>query len=79
MRAHLSALARQGKPITLAVFPATDHGIVEFEIDAAGARKAMRYAYGYFRMLVDWHRSHALDQPYGKAQVLSPPQRARAD
>ncbi|MGH8252034.1 MAG: alpha/beta hydrolase family protein [Steroidobacteraceae bacterium] len=78
-RARLSALARQGKPITLAVFPRTDHGIVEFETDTKGARKATRYADGYFRMLTDWLRTQRLDGPYGGAKILFPPQRARSD
>lgn len=73
-RRRLQALARDGKPITLAVFPRTDHGMVEFETDANGNRTATRYTDGYFRMLIDWLSTRALgNAPYGSAEILARP------
>ncbi len=73
-RARLLALAREGKPVTLVIFPGTDHGILEFDVDAGGARQPTRYADGYFQMLVEWLKTLKLDDDsYGAAQLLAVP------
>ena len=73
-RRRLLALAAAGRPITLAEFPGTDHGIVEFETAADGTRFETREADGYFHLLVDWIPDGRLDHaPYGKAKLLHRP------
>lgn len=73
-RRRLLALAAEGRPITVAEFPDTDHGIVEFETAADGTRIETRVADGYFRLLVDWITNGRLDHaPYGKAKLLTQP------
>lgn len=64
--ARLADLRRAGKAIDTAVFPDTDHGIVEFVEQADGSRKYTGYAKGYFRLLADWSRG-CLSPPYGRA------------
>ncbi|WP_363799670.1 alpha/beta hydrolase [Lysobacter firmicutimachus] len=71
---RLVGLAGEGRPITTAVFPAADHGMLEFDVDAKGERQHTRVADGYFRMQLDWIKRGALDHaPYGSAQVLAQP------
>jgi uncharacterized protein len=71
---RLLGLAREGKPMTLAVFPGTDHGIIEFETGPDGERTPLRYADGYFRMVIDWLKDRRLDDgPYGEADILAQP------
>jgi alpha/beta superfamily hydrolase len=61
--------ARQ-RPIDLAVFPRTDHGILEFEETGSdGERVMLRHADGYFRMVADWIREARLEGTYGEAIV----------
>lgn len=64
--ARLAGLRREGKAIDIAVFPDTDHGIVEFVEQADGSRKYTGYAEDYFRLLVNWSRG-CLSPPYGRA------------
>jgi len=73
-RARLLALARAGQPVTLVVFPGTDHGIVEFETAADGRRGALRYANGYFRLLIDWLGTGRIGRdPYGNSEIVASP------
>ena len=66
----LTALIASGHPITLALYPDTEHGMTEFETDKKGYRLATRYPPGYFRMLADFARSGRLEgDHYGKAQI----------
>jgi pimeloyl-ACP methyl ester carboxylesterase len=75
-RSRLMRLAREGRPLTLAEFPHTDHGMVEFETGEDGGRLALRYADGYFRMVIDWLRTGDIgNPPYGKAEILAAPPR----
>lgn len=71
-RARLLALAAEGRAITVLQFPATDHGILEYETDEDGKRLETRYAEGYFRSTVDWARDGVLHPPYGTGVVLTP-------
>jgi len=69
-RRRLATLAQEGRAITSVVFPDTDHGILEFETDADGARTSTRYAEGYYRLLIDWIKRGRLDgASYGRAQI----------
>jgi uncharacterized protein len=50
---RLRLLQDEGKPVTIAVYPDTDHGIVEFTEDENGQRTYTRFAEGYLRLAVD--------------------------
>jgi pimeloyl-ACP methyl ester carboxylesterase len=63
---RLRMLQREGRPIELVVFPATDHGIVEFVDNPDGTRTVTRVADGYFRMLGDWVKRDR-HPPYGRS------------
>ncbi|MGJ7903659.1 alpha/beta hydrolase family protein [Lysobacter sp. 1R34A] len=68
---RLSALAAEGRAVEGAVFPQADHGIFEFETDAAGERLHTRMAEGYIAMQLDWIRHGTLDgERYGRAVRL---------
>jgi hypothetical protein len=51
-----------------AVFPDTDHGIVEYE-QRDGERVYTRYAEGYYPMTVEWIRFGTVTGPYGRAAI----------
>ena len=68
---RLTALQREGRPIVTAVFPDTDHGIIEFET-RDGERRYTRYAEGYYPMMVEWIRTGSVTGPYGRAQIAQP-------
>jgi pimeloyl-ACP methyl ester carboxylesterase len=51
---RLRALQANGKPITVAVFPHTEHGIYEYETTADGGRVDTRNPEGYFAMMRDF-------------------------
>jgi pimeloyl-ACP methyl ester carboxylesterase len=69
---RLKALAAQGRPITLAIFPHAEHGIYEFETKPDGERVDTRNADGYFAMLRDFARDGRLKGPYSASIVTSP-------
>jgi len=71
-RERLLKLAAAGKPVTVMQFPATDHGILEYETTDKGERKSTRYAEGYFRSTVDFARDGKLTPPYGAGVILTP-------
>lgn len=68
---RLAGLQREGLPIVTAVFPDTDHGILEFEL-RDGERVSTRYAEGYYPMMVEWIRSGTVTGPYGRAVIAQP-------
>ncbi|MGJ7903099.1 alpha/beta hydrolase family protein [Lysobacter sp. 1R34A] len=69
---RLVGLAGEGRPITTVLFPQSDHGMLDFEIDAKGERRHTRVAEGYFAMQLDWIKRGKLDgQPYGRSKVLA--------
>jgi len=69
---RLLSLADRGKPITLAVFPNAEHGIYEYELDAAGERVDLRNSDGYFAMMHDYIRGGRLAGTYGQSTVIAP-------
>jgi pimeloyl-ACP methyl ester carboxylesterase len=68
---RLRTLQAQGSPITLATFPHAEHGMTEYEFNAAGERISTRYAQGYFAMMRDFIREGRLHGSYG-AGVIEP-------
>ncbi|HET6804414.1 MAG TPA: CocE/NonD family hydrolase [Frateuria sp.] len=71
---RLKGLIAKGHPITLALYPDTEHGMTEFETDKAGERHSTRYPPDYFRMLADFARTGRLEGDYGKARITRPRQ-----
>jgi uncharacterized protein len=69
---RLKALAAEGRPITLAVFPHAEHGIYEFGTEPNGERVDTRNADGYFVMMRDFARDGRLKGPYGASIVTLP-------
>lgn len=70
---RLERLSASGHPITLALYPGAQHGMLEFETGQDGQRASTRYPRGYFRMLADFATRGRLDGDYGKAQITRPP------
>lgn len=72
-RALLSALQAEGEAITLAEFPDTDHGMVEFIQAPDGTRTWVRQAEGYYALMSDFALGRPLEQGrYGRAAIAFP-------
>lgn len=69
--ARLQALRRDGRPLEIAVFPDTDHGIQEFTEAPDGTRTMTRIADGYIRLTADWIKQEQ-HRPYGRATYPAP-------
>jgi len=65
---RLKELTAAGKPIDVAIFPHTDHGIYEFTADAKGEREITRHPKAYYRLMGDWIKG-ALHLPYDPATL----------
>lgn len=77
-RALLVRLIAEGRPVTLADFPQTDHGIIMFQTDADGRRVQTGYAPGYFPMILDFARDRPLVAgAYGNAVLIGASTRGR--
>jgi uncharacterized protein len=71
---RLRALQDTGKPITVAVFPHTEHGIYEYEIGADGGRMDTRNPEGYFTMMRDFIlRGELKARAYGTSKIFHGP------
>ena len=64
---RLRTLQNEGQPITLAVFPNTDHGMIEFEQNPDGSRHYTNFTQGYFRLIADTMKQE-VSHPYGRGQ-----------
>jgi len=70
---RLRALQAKGKPITVAVFPHTEHGIYEYETTADGKRVDTRNPEGYFAMMRDFIlHGRVGTQRYGTSTIYRP-------
>src|SRR5690606_12136305 len=65
---RIRALQAARRPVDLAVFPGTDHGILEFE-EQDDERVMLRHPEGYFSLVADWIREGRLLGPYGPARL----------
>lgn len=72
-RDRLTALAAEGRPVTVVQYPDADHGIVEFERGADGSRTETRYSDGYIQAVLDWAAHGELRHDLGRGQVLARP------
>jgi uncharacterized protein len=68
---RLKGLQNQGRPIAVAMFPDTQHGIYNFESSGDGSRVNTRNAAGYFAMMRDFARGE-LRGPYGDSTLTEP-------
>ncbi|WP_133162219.1 alpha/beta hydrolase family protein [Hyphococcus luteus] len=68
---RLSMLQEEGLPVTIAVYPHTDHGIVEFTQNDDGSRTYTRFAKGYFRLAADMMKD-VFNPPYGRGEISHP-------
>ncbi|HSY04324.1 MAG TPA: alpha/beta hydrolase [Steroidobacteraceae bacterium] len=69
---RIRTLQAEGRPITLALFPHAEHGLTEYEFNAAGERVSTRYSAGYFAMMRDFMRSGELPGTYGASVITRP-------
>ena len=69
---RLAQLRLAGHPIATALWPHTEHGIFEYETDAAGERTSLRQPEGYLALLADFARGAALKPSYGTAALARP-------
>ncbi len=69
---RIKTLIAEGKPITLALFPAAEHGMTEYEVAPNGERVSTRYAPGYFTMMRDFALNGQLSGSYGSSTVVKP-------
>ena len=63
---RLSALRKEGRDITIYIFPDTDHGMLEFAQQPDGTRRYGRVTQGFYDLIADWVQGEELKQ-YGKA------------
>lgn len=66
---RIRALQARGRPVDLAVFPGTDHGMREYEPAADGSRIHLRQADGYYALVADWIAQRPPAAAYGAARV----------
>lgn len=69
---RLALLRAAGRPIATAMFPNTEHGILEYETQADGTRLSTRHPDGYMRLMVDFVRGSAPLPAYGNAVLQWP-------
>ncbi len=67
-------LQAEGRLIDVAVFPDTDHGIINY-VETEDGRAGTRYAEGYYRMLGDWILTGGFQGDYGNARLTAAPAR----
>lgn len=68
-RDRLAMLQSEGLPITTAVFPDTDHGMLEFVEHIDGTRTYTRFTDGFFRLMADYMKVD-VSPPYGSSVIV---------
>jgi pimeloyl-ACP methyl ester carboxylesterase len=68
---RLTRLQGEGKPIQVALFPDTDHGMWEFIQSPDGTRTRTRITESYQKLMADWINGR-LSPPYGRATFIPP-------
>lgn len=69
---RLRQLIADGRPISLAVFPRTEHGIFEYEPGPDGERLSTRQPEPYFRMMADFVRQGRIAGDYPQVDIARP-------
>lgn len=68
-REILTELQQAGRPIDVAFFPDTEHGIMRYVENENGERTEVGYAAGYFPLIADWIGNRQLADSYEGAQL----------
>jgi hypothetical protein len=66
---RIKTLIAEGRKYTLAIYPGAEHGMTQYELNAAGERTSTRFAPGYFQMMADFARYGHIKDRYGDAQI----------
>ena len=66
---RLTMLRKQGKPITMVVFPETEHGMWNYEQAPDFSRKHTRITPGFYDLMADWAKG-AMNGKYGNSRSL---------
>jgi uncharacterized protein len=69
---NLMTLKAEGRPITVAVFGKTEHGIHYYRLGKNGERQETRYAPDYFKLELDFARTGRVGLIHPSADVLGP-------
>ncbi|GAB5489324.1 MAG: hypothetical protein Pars2KO_28940 [Parasphingorhabdus sp.] len=69
---RLKMLQKEGMQITTALFPDTDHGMIEYNERPDGTREYTKFTKGYFRLIAD-NMKKTVNAPYGKAKIVTAP------
>ncbi|MFK7886802.1 MAG: alpha/beta hydrolase family protein [Gammaproteobacteria bacterium] len=64
---RLQTIREEGRPISIHVFPNTDHGMWEFDRMADGTRSYTRVTDGFYALMSDWAKGVS-EPPYGRAK-----------
>lgn len=68
----LEGLRTQGRPVSVAMFPKTEHGVYEYETAPDGRRLSTRHPAGYLDMMADFARGGPLKPRYGAVSPSRP-------
>jgi pimeloyl-ACP methyl ester carboxylesterase len=66
---RLAMLRKQGKPITMVVFPEAEHGMWNYEQAPDFSRKHTRVAAGFYDLMADWAKG-SINGKYGNSRSL---------
>lgn len=66
---RLTMLRKQGNPITMVVFPETEHGMWNYEQAPDFSRKHTRVAAGFYDLMADWAKG-SMNGKYGNSRLL---------
>ena len=66
---RLRSLMRARRPITIAIYPRAEHGINEYELDAAGVRHSLRQPATYLPLMCDFIRRGKIGARYGDSRI----------
>ena len=68
-REILLQLQAAQRPIDVAFFPHTEHGMIRFLVDEQGERQELGYAAGYFELIANWILNQKLAGTYKNADL----------
>lgn len=72
---NLLTLQAEGRPVTVAIFPKTEHGIHLLRTTSAGEQEQVGYHPGYFAMELDYAAKGSIARNYGNAELHLPTRR----
>ncbi|HEU4781094.1 MAG TPA: CocE/NonD family hydrolase [Steroidobacteraceae bacterium] len=66
---RLRTLKKDGRPVATVVYPRAEHGMYEFELDAAGERLSLRQPATYFPLMCDFIRRGRIGSRYADGTI----------